>query len=59
MKNARHEAQWGGGEKSLLCDPGFEVRLGGREKKRRAKIINGVEKKEKKKKKKEKLFLDA
>ena len=32
-KNARHEPWWVGGEKSLLCDPGFEVRLGGREQK--------------------------
>ena len=31
-----------GGEKSLLCDPGSELRLGGREK-GRAKIINGME----------------
>ena len=23
-KNARHEPYWGGGEKSLLCDPGSE-----------------------------------
>ena len=30
-KNARHEPQWVGGEKSLLCDPGSELRLGGRE----------------------------
>ena len=29
-----------GGEKSLLCDPGSELRLGGREN-RRAKMING------------------
>ena len=35
------------GEKGLLCDPGSELRLGGREK-RRAKIINGMEKKKKK-----------
>ena len=33
-----------GGEKSLLCDPGSELRLGGREKKRRAKITNGKQK---------------
>ena len=32
-----------GGEKSLLRDPGSELRLGGREN-RRAKIINGMEK---------------
>ena len=37
-----------GGEKSLLCDPGSELRLGGREN-RRAKTINGMEKKKKKK----------
>ena len=34
-KNARHEPWWGRGEKSLLCDPGSELRLfikiGGRE----------------------------
>ena len=41
-KNARHEPQWVGG-KSLLCDSGSELRLGGREN-RRAKIINGMEK---------------
>ena len=35
-----------GGEKSLLCDPGSQLRLGGRED-RRAKIINGMEKKKK------------
>ena len=34
-----------GGEKSLICDPGSELRLGGRGN-RRAKIINGTEKKE-------------
>ena len=34
----------GRGEKSLLCDPGSELRLGGGEK-RRAKTINGMEKK--------------
>ena len=38
----------GRGGKSLLCDPGSELRLGGREN-RRAKIINGMEKKRKKK----------
>ena len=32
-KNARHEPLWVGGEKSLLCDPGSELRQGGREKK--------------------------
>ena len=32
-----------GGEKSLLCDPGSELRLRGREN-RRTKIINGMEK---------------
>ena len=41
-KNARHEPYWGGGEKSLLCDPGLELLLGGREN-RRANIINGME----------------
>ena len=30
-KNARHEPYWVGGEKSLICDPGSELRLGGRE----------------------------
>ena len=40
----RHEPWWAGGEKSLVCDPGSELRLGGREN-RRAKIINGMEKK--------------
>ena len=34
---------WVGGEKSLLCDPGSELRLGGREN-RRATIINRMEK---------------
>ena len=34
----------GRGEKSLLCDPGSELRLGRREN-RRAKIINETEKK--------------
>ena len=47
-KNARHEPWWAGGKKNLLCDPGSELRLGGREK-RRAKIINGKRKKKKKK----------
>ena len=32
-RNARHEPYWVGGEKSLLCDPGSELRLGGREQK--------------------------
>ena len=41
-KSARHEPQWVGGEKSLLCDHGSELRLGGREN-RSAKIINGME----------------
>ena len=45
--NARHEPSCGGGEKSLLCDPGSELRLGGRGK-RRAKIIDGMEIKKKK-----------
>ena len=36
----------GRGKKSLLCDPGSELRLGGREN-RRAKIINGMKKKTK------------
>ena len=48
-KNARHEPLWDGGEKSLLCDPGSELRLGGREN-RRANIINGMKKKKEKKK---------
>ena len=39
-----------GGEKSLLCYPGSELRRGVREKKR-AKIINGMEKKKRKEKK--------
>ena len=41
----------GRGEKSLLClcDPGSELRLGGREE-RRAKTIHGMEKKRKEKK---------
>ena len=30
-KNARHEPLVGRGEKSLLCDPGSKLRLGGRE----------------------------
>ena len=38
-----------GGEKSLLCDPGSKLRLGGSEN-RRAKIINGMEKEKDKKK---------
>ena len=42
-----------GGGKSLPCDPGSELRLGGSEK-RRAKIINGMEQKKGKKKKKKK-----
>ena len=33
----------GGGGKSLLCDPGSELRLGGRGEKR-AKRVNGMEK---------------
>ena len=41
-KNARHEPLWVGGEKSLLCDPGSELRQGGREN-RRAKVKNGME----------------
>ena len=32
IKNARHESQWGEGEKSLLCGPGSELRLGRTEK---------------------------
>ena len=36
----------GRGGKRLLCDPGSELRLGGRDN-RRAKIINGMRKKEK------------
>ena len=44
-KNARHEPHLvGRGGKSLLCDPGSELRLGGRQN-RRAKIVNGMEKK--------------
>ena len=39
----RHEPYWAGGQKSLLCDPGSESQLGGREN-RRVKIINGIEK---------------
>ena len=42
-KNARHEPLGVGGEKSLLCNPGSELRLGGREN-RRAKIVNGIKK---------------
>ena len=38
-------------EKSLLCDPGSELRLGGREN-RSAKIINRMEKKKRKNRKK-------
>eukprot|EP00610_Laminaria_digitata_P001320 TRINITY_DN3196_c0_g1_i1.p2 TRINITY_DN3196_c0_g1~~TRINITY_DN3196_c0_g1_i1.p2 ORF type:complete len:51 (-),score=10.06 TRINITY_DN3196_c0_g1_i1:151-303(-) len=38
----------GRGEKSLLCDPGSELRLW-RERDRSAKIINGMEKEKKKK----------
>ena len=37
----------GRGEKSLLCDPGSELRLGGREN-RRAKITNGMDKRKNK-----------
>ena len=40
-KNARHEPKWVGGEKSLLCDPGSELRLGGREN-RRARTVSGM-----------------
>ena len=40
----------GDGGTSLLCDPGSELRLGRRAKKREKKI-NGMEKKEKEKKK--------
>ena len=36
------------GQKSLVCDPGSELRLGGREK-RRAKILNGINQKTKQK----------
>ena len=43
IKNARHEPHWGGG-KSLLRDPGSELRLGGRDN-RRARITNGMENK--------------
>ena len=50
-KNARHEPYWVGGEKSLLCDPGSELRLGGKENSR-AKIINGCGKIKKKKEEK-------
>ena len=39
----------GGEEPATVCDPGSELRLGGREK-RRAKIINGMEKKKGEKK---------
>ena len=42
----------GRGEKSLLCEPGSELRVGSRERRRCAKIINGMSKKKKKKKKK-------
>ena len=38
------------GEKSLLCDPGCEVRLGGRRETSRAKIVSGMGKQTKKKK---------
>ena len=49
-----------GGEKSLPCDPGSELQLGGRED-RRAKNTNGVRKKKKKKKMvlKDKCTIDA
>ena len=40
-KNASYEPQWVGAKKRLLCDPGPELRLGGRDN-RRAKIINGT-----------------
>ena len=50
-KKTRHEPEGGGGEKSLLRDPGSELRLGGREN-RRAKVTNGMGEKERKKKKK-------
>ena len=36
-------------EKSLLCDPGSELRVGRRERRRCAKIMNGMSKKERKK----------
>ena len=45
-KKYKARAVVGRGEKSLLCDPGSELRLGGREN-RRAKIINGMEQKKK------------
>ena len=34
----------GRGEKSLLCDPGSELRVGRRERRRCAKIMNGMSK---------------
>ena len=41
----------GSGEKSLLliCDPGSELRVGRRERRRCAKIMNGIKKRKKKK----------
>ena len=58
IKSARHEPEWERGERSLLCDPGSELRLGRREN-RRAKIINGMEtKKRKEKKKRERRYRD-
>ena len=35
----------GRGKKSLLCDPGSELRVGRRERRRWAKIMNGMRKK--------------
>ena len=37
----------GRGEKSLLWDPGSEIRVGRRERRRYAKVINGMRKKKK------------
>ena len=37
----------GRGEKSLLCDPGSEYRVGRRERRRCAKIMDGMRKKKK------------
>ena len=49
MQGTNRSGEAGG--KSLLCDPGSELRLGGRENRRRAKIIHDGMEKEKEKEK--------
>ena len=47
-KHARHEPYRGGGRRSCYtCDPGSELRLGGREKRTTKKVTNGMTKKKK------------